>query len=108
MVHHDWPITLLDLHKLIQAINYRYWEWKAEVMREANPTSKVDPKGDLKAARNAEAASKGKAPENLKPGLDLTGKLGKDGKLTPRSVSTAWTTAFACSVEKLGISPKIA
>ena len=26
MVHHDWPITLQDLHKLVQAINYRYWE----------------------------------------------------------------------------------
>ena len=22
MVHHDWPITLLDLCKLVQAINY--------------------------------------------------------------------------------------
>ena len=31
MVHHDRPITLLDLHKLVQAINYCYWEWKAEI-----------------------------------------------------------------------------
>ena len=43
---------LLDLHKLIQAINYRYWEWKAEIMCEANLTSKVDPKGDPKVTRN--------------------------------------------------------
>ena len=27
---------------------------------------------------------KGKAQENLKSSLDLTGKLGKDGKLTPQ------------------------
>ena len=84
MVHHDRPVTLLDLHKLVQAINYRYWEWKAELMCEANPMSKVYPKGDPKAGRNPKAVSKGKALENLKPGPDLTGKLGKDGKLTPQ------------------------
>ena len=50
-------------------------------MCEANLTSKVDPKNDPKVARNLEAVSKGKAPENPKLGLDLTGKLGKDGKL---------------------------
>ena len=53
-------------------------------MCEASPTSKVDPKGDLKTTRNPEAASKGKAPENPKPSPDLTSKLGKDGKLTPQ------------------------
>ena len=53
-------------------------------MCEANLTSKVDPKGDPKVARNPEAASKGKALENPKPGLDLPRKLGKDGKLTPQ------------------------
>ena len=80
MVHHDRPVTLLDLHKLVQAIDYRYWERKAEITHEANPTSKGDPK----IARNPEAAPKGKAPENPKSGPDLTGKLGKDGKLTPQ------------------------
>ena len=86
MVHHDQPITLLDLHKLVQAINYHYWTQKAEIMREANPTSKVDPKGDPKAGRNPKTMPmpKGKAPENLKPSpeSDMTRKLGKDGKLT--------------------------
>ena len=53
-------------------------------MCEANPTSKVDPKGDLKITRNPKATPKGKAPEKVKSGLDLTGKLGKDGKLTPQ------------------------
>ena len=84
MVHHDRPITLLDLHKLMQAIDYRYWERKAEITGEANPTSKGDPKGDPKIPRNPEATPKGKAPENPKAGPDLTGKLGKDGKLTPQ------------------------
>ena len=84
MVHCDWPITLLDLHKLVQAVNYCYREWKAEITCEANPTSKVNPRGDLKAGRNPEATSKGKALENPKPGPDLTGKLGKDSKLTPQ------------------------
>ena len=82
MVHHDRPVTLLDLCKLVQAINYCYWERKAEITHEANPTSKVDPKGDPKIARNPEATRKGKVPENPKSGPDLTGKLGKDGKLT--------------------------
>jgi Retrotransposon gag protein/Zinc knuckle len=84
MVHHDRPVTLLGLRKLVQAIDYRYWERKAEITREANPTSKVDHKVDPKVARNPEAAPKGKAPENPKSGPDLTGKLGKDGKLTPQ------------------------
>ena len=61
MVHHDRPITLLDLRKLIQAIDYRYWEWKAEITCEANLMSKVDPKGDPKITRNPEATPKGKA-----------------------------------------------
>ena len=82
MVHHERPITLLDLHKLIQTIDHCYWEQKAEVACKANPMSRVDPKNDLKTAKNPEAAPKGKALENPKPGMDLTGKLGKDGKLT--------------------------
>ena len=84
IVHHDRPVTLQDLHKLIQTIDHRYWERKAEVTREANPTSRVDPRNDLKIVRNPEAAPKSKAPENLKPSPDLIGKLGKDGKLTPQ------------------------
>ena len=84
MVHHDRPVMLLDLHKLMQAIDYRYWEQKVEITCEANPTSKVDPKGDPKIARNPKATPKGKALENPKSGLHLTGKLGKDGKLTPQ------------------------
>ena len=93
MVHHDRPVTLLDLRKLIQAIDYRYWEQKAEITCEANLTSKVDPKGDLKIARNPKATPKGKAPENPKSGLHLTGKLGKDGKLTPQERQHCYHTS---------------
>ena len=31
MVHHDRPVTLLDFCKLVQAIDYCYWEQKADV-----------------------------------------------------------------------------
>ena len=44
--------------------------------------SKVDPKGDPKITRNPKAMPKGKALENPKSSPDLTGKLGKDNKLT--------------------------
>ena len=41
MVHHNRPVTLRDLCKLIQTIDHRYWERKAEVTREANPMSRI-------------------------------------------------------------------
>ena len=84
MVHHDRPVTLRDLRKLVQAIDHQYWEQKAEVTRKANPMSSVDPRNNPKAGKTPEAAPKGKAPEKPKPDPDLTGKLGKDGKLTPQ------------------------
>ena len=46
--------------------------------------SRVDPRNDPKTGKTPEATPKGKALENPKSGLDLTGKLGKDGKLTPQ------------------------
>ena len=92
MVHHDQPVTLLDLHnswcKLIQAIDYRYWERKAEITCEANPMSMVDPRGDPKAGRNPKATSKGKALENLKPSLHLSNrKTGQGQQADPSGVS---------------------
>ena len=84
MVHHNRPVTLQDLCKLVQAIDHHYWEQKAEVMHKANPASRVNPRNDPKTSKNPEAMPKGNAPENPKPGPDLTGKLGKDRKLTPQ------------------------
>ena len=80
-------MTLTDLHKPVQAIDYQYWERKAELMCETHPTSKADPKANPKAnpksGRGTEAGPKGKVLENPKPVPDMTGKLGKDGKWTP-------------------------
>ena len=71
MVHHNQPVTLRDLRKLIQTIDHRYWERKAEVTCEANPTSRIDPRNDPKTGKNPEAMPKGKSPENPKPSPDL-------------------------------------
>ena len=46
--------------------------------------SRVDPRNNPKTGKTPKAAPKGKAPEKLKPNPNLTGKLGKDGKLTPQ------------------------
>ena len=102
MVHHDQPITLLDLHKLVQAIDYRYWEQKAEITHKANLTSEVDPKGNPKVTRNPEAAPKGKALDNLKSGPDLTRKLGKDGKLTPQEHQHCMDNSLCLFCRKTG------
>ena len=102
MVHHDRPITLWDLCKLVQAIDHHYWEWKAEVAREANPASRVDPRNNLKTSKNPKAMPKGKAPENLKPGPNLTGTLGKDGKLTPQEHQSRMDNSLCLFCRKTG------
>jgi len=84
MVHHDKPLTLLGLRKLVQAIDSRYWERKAEITRENPHPNKADPKSEPKAARNPDTLSRAKVPESPRATPDLTGKLGKDGKLTPQ------------------------
>ena len=102
MVHHDRPVTLWDLRKLVQAIDNRYWEWKAEVTREANPMSRVDARNDLKTGKTPKAASKGKAPEKPKPNPNLTGKLGKDGKLTPQEHQCCMDNSLCLFCRKMG------
>ena len=102
MVHHDRPVTLQDLRKLIQAIDHCYWERKAKVVCEANPASRVDPRNDPKTSKNPEAAPKGKALENPKPSPNLTGKLGKDGKLTPQEHQSRMDNSLCLFCRKTG------
>ena len=73
----------MHVAKAISSIFYTTYK-KAEIMCEANPMSRADPKGDPKVDRNPELVPKGQAPENPKPALDMTGKLGKNGKLQER------------------------
>ena len=98
----DQPITLQDLRKLVQTIDHRYWEWKAEVTREANPTSRIDPRNDPKTGRNPEATPKGKSPEKPKPVLDFVRKLGKDGKLTPQECQRRMDNSLCLFCGKTG------
>ena len=77
-------LTLLDLQKLVQPIDSQYWERKAEITRENPHLNKADPKSEPKAARNPDTLSQAKVPESPRATPDLTGKLGKDGKLTPQ------------------------
>ena len=101
LVHHDKPTMLSNLRKLIQAIDSRYWERKAEVSHEnASGTSgnksekskhsKTEKgKGSSKSKQkdlnssSGLTSSKGSASESKKSNPDLLSKLGKDGKLTP-------------------------
>ena len=103
MVHHDKPTTLSDLRKLVQAINSRYWERKAEISHEnASGTSgnKLENKSDNSKTEKGKGSSKskqkdsnsssgstsskGSTSESKKSNPDLSSKLGKDGKLTPQ------------------------
>ena len=107
MVHHNRPVTLRNLRKLIQTIDHHYWERKAEVTREADPTSRIDPRNDLKTGKNPEATPKGKSPENPKPGPDFVGKLGKDGKLTPQERQRRMDNSLCLFCRKTGYIAKV-
>ena len=103
MVHHNKPTTLSDLRKLVQAIDSRYWEHKAEISREnASGTSrnKSENKSDNSKTEKGKGSSKskqkdlnsssgltsskGNSSESKKSNPDLSSKLGKDSKLTPQ------------------------
>ena len=103
MVHHDKPTTLSDLQKLVQAIDYRYWECKAEISHENTSStsrnksenksddSKTEKgKGSSKSKQkdsnssSSSTSSKGSTLESKKSNPDLSSRLGKDGKLTPQ------------------------
>ena len=96
MVHHPKPTSLVELRKLVQAIDSHYWEHKAEITRDSTTTftrqeAKPKPKTDKKAPsmqakpQNKPAEkSKGALPESPKATPEIVNKLGKDGKLTPQ------------------------
>src|SRR6266481_4147613 len=96
MVHHPKPTSLAELHKLVQAIDSHYWERNAEIThdsattstcQEAKPKSKTDkkaPSAQAKLLGKTTEKSKGALLESPKTTLEITSKLGKDGKLTPQ------------------------
>ena len=71
-------------------------------MCEANPTSRVNPRNDPKTGKTPEVAPKGKALEKPKPNPDLTGKLGKDGKLTPQECQCHMDNSLCLFCRKTG------
>src|SRR6266481_4527653 len=90
MVHHEKPTSLPALRKLVQSIDSQYWEQKAKVACETHQpmgkhNSRTDPKPDQRTGKTTKPQPKarGNPTEATKTGPDLTGKLGKDGKLTP-------------------------
>src|SRR5882672_2623548 len=102
MVHHNKPNTLAGLHKLVQAIDARYWERKGELSHETHTSgsssNNSDNKSDSAKSDNKSGKSKSKQKDNnsgstqgkgsssdpKKSTPDLSSKLGKDGKLTPQ------------------------
>ena len=90
MTHFDHPSMLQELRDLVLRINKRYWEHKAELTHESSPTPQTDrkfrnksPKPEL--ANDVSGSKDKKKPkEQVQEKLDLTDKLGKDGKLTPQ------------------------
>ncbi|KAG6327928.1 hypothetical protein ID866_11161 [Astraeus odoratus] len=89
--HIGKPHNLDDLHYLAQEIDTCYWEHKEEVQH-ANKSSGTSNFPANKPSRNANSSSSNK-PKSSNDGNklsntassnpDVTGKLGKDGKLTP-------------------------
>ena len=106
MVHHDKPTTLSGLWRLMQAIDARYWECKAEIACETptasssgnksekndnNKSSSDKGKGSSQSKQknnnnsSSGSSNKGKSSEPKKTSTpDLSLKLRKDGKLTPQ------------------------
>jgi len=103
MVHHDKLTTLAGIIKLVQAIDLRYWECKAEVSQETTTSGSSGHKNENKSSDNTKSdkgksssqskqkssnqssgssQSKGSSLEPKKTNPDLSSKLEKDSKLT--------------------------
>jgi hypothetical protein len=84
------PSSLPELKLLSQTIDARYWERKAESARETKTTSSASsaapkPKPAASTSPTANTTTSARKPTKPAPSSnapDLTGKLGKDGKLT--------------------------
>ena len=126
MVHHDKPTTLSDLRKLVQAIDSRYWERKAEISHEnasgtsrnksenKSDNSKTEKgKGSSKSKQkdsnssSALTSSKGSTLESKKSNPNLSSKLGKDGKLTSQERQHHPTKTFVSFAVRQDIWLKI-
>ena len=70
MVHHPKPVSLLELCKLVQAINSCYWECKAEIAHDTPVTSsRPESRPDLKMDRrvpSTQSKPQGKPTNKLK------------------------------------------
>ena len=65
MVHHEKPMTLSGLRKLMQAIDTRYWECKPEIARET-PTANSSGNKSEKNDNNKSSSDKGKGSSQSK------------------------------------------
>src|SRR5882724_4337090 len=104
MVHHDKLNMLSGLRKLVQAIDARYWEQRGEVSQETRASGSSGNKSKHKTDSNKSDNKFGKGSSHSKPKntssgstqnkgstterkpttLNLSSKLGKDGKLMPQ------------------------
>src|SRR6266481_7421819 len=114
MVHYPKPTSLADLRKLVQAIDSHFWERKVEIVRNSvtastHQESKTESKTDKKApgvqsklpGKPVEKL-KGAPPEFPKATLEITGKLGRDGKLTPQERQHCLDNSLCLFCAKLG------
>src|SRR6266481_2622310 len=114
MVHHPKPTSLADLRKLVQAIDSRFWERKAEIVRDSitasnRQESKTESKTDKKAPGvqsklpgKPVEKSKGAPLEFPKATAEIAGKLGRDGKLTPQERQHCLDNSLCLFCAKLG------
>jgi len=109
MVHHEKPNTLSGLRKLIQVIDAQYWddavkypqtrasgtsgnktEQKSDSSKSDNKSGKGSSQSKQKNNHSGSTQSKGSTSEQKKSTTpDLSSKLRKDGKLTPRRDSAS-------------------
>ena len=112
MTHFNRPSMLQELRDLVLRINQRYWEHKAELTHESSPTPQTDGKFRNKSLEPELANEVSGSKDNRKPKEqaqkrpDLSDKLGKDGKLTPRNGNGGLCLLCASSSHMIKDCPK--